>query len=303
VKIVNKHGAPKALIRFANKKNYDKGRSEFSATGLLEEPRIVAMEKLHGHVMEDDPYENPWKYLSTVFHAMMAENVSDREGEVAEERIFTDFCGTTISGAMDLQILSVDVEDFSKHVTVGDYKFTTVFATKDTAKWEQQLNIYAWLVEREKPGMIVDKLEIYAFLRDWRISSAERIKDYPPTTGMTIELPLWPFREREEFVAERIRLHREAQENLPDCSHEGRWPTGKIWWVESMTAFDPVKKKFNLKREADEFVKTMDRVDQMDSVVHSTFKTYRRCLSYCHFSEVCSQWAEWKDKQEGEHGD
>jgi len=298
VKILNQHGAPKALIRFAKKKNYDKGRSEFSATGLLEEPRIVAMEKLHGNIMEDDPYENPWKYLSTVFHAMMADEVSDGNEEIAEERIFTEFCGTTISGAMDLQIVDVDMEDFSKRVTIGDYKFTTVFATRDTLKWEQQLNIYAWLVEREKPGMSVDSVEIYAFLRDWRISSAERIKDYPPTPGMTIKLPLWTFREREEFVAERIRLHREAQENLPDCSHEARWPTGKIWWVESMTAFDPVKKRFNLKREADKFVKTLSPVDQMDSVVHSTFKTYRRCLSYCHFSEVCDQWNDWLEKGE-----
>ena len=264
VKILNQHGAPKALIRFAEKKNYDKGRSEFSATGLLEEPRIVAMEKLHGNIMEDDPYENPWKYLSTVFHAMMADEVSDGNEEIAEERIFTEFCGTTISGAMDLQIVDVDMEDFSKRVTIGDYKFTTVFATKDTLKWEQQLNIYAWLVEREK----------------------------------TIKPPLWTFREREEFVAERIRLHREAQENLPDCSHEARWPTGKIWWVESMTAFDPVKKRFNLKREADKFVKTLSPADQMDSVVHSTFKTYRRCLSYCHFSEVCDQWNDWLEKGE-----
>ena len=65
-----------------------------------------------------------------------------------------------------------------------------------------------------------------------------------------------------------------------------------------MSAFDPVKKRFNLKREADAFFKTLDPVDQIDSIVHSTFKTYRRCKSYCHFTDVCEQWQDWKNKNE-----
>jgi len=298
--ILNQHRAPRALIRYAEDDQYSKGRADFSATGLLEEPRIVALEATRNDLIKDDPYENPWKFLSNIFHHLMSTHAGN--DEIAEERIFTEFEGVTISGAMDLQIVEID-KDFSKRVRIGDYKFTTLYGIRDTLKWEQQLNIYAWLIEREKPGLTVDGLEIYAFLRDWRIGRAEEVSTYPQTPGLTIDLPLWDHQKTEDFVREKIELHREAQKNLPFCSHEGRWPTGKVWKIESISETDPIifrgDETFPRKMDAAKALASLPQGVQLDAVITSSFKTYRRCKSYCHFESICDQWQDWKQTNDG----
>lgn len=60
---------------------------------------------------------------------------------------------------------------------------TGAYSLKDTLKWEQQLNIYAWLLEKEKPHFKVIGLEIYAFIRDWSMATSERSQDYPRRLG------------------------------------------------------------------------------------------------------------------------
>jgi hypothetical protein len=284
VKIVNRHNAPGPLIRYANSKQYDAGDSDFTATTLTDEPRIKILTEKYEDEIEDDPYESPWKYLSTIFHALMAGAAGDNE--ISEERVFTEFQGQKISGAMDLQkILRDDEDNFG--VIIGDYKMTGAYSLKDTLKWEQQLNIYAWLLEKEKPHFKVIGLEIYAFIRDWSMATSERSEDYPPTPGVTIDLPLWSFEEREAYVSERLKAHLDARENLPECSHEGRWPGGKSWQVwEGNTLVDT----FRLKRDATAAL-------TVDSEMESVIGRYRRCESFCPIAGHCDQYKDWQSSR------
>jgi hypothetical protein len=292
VKIVNRHGAPEPLIRYAGSKQYDSGSSDFTATSLIDEPRIKILEKKHADEIEDDPYLNPWKYLSTIWHALLADSAYYKDGEIAEERIFTQYEGLTISGAMDLQTVFKDDDD-NLGVTIGDYKFCGSYALNDLSKWAAQLNIYAWLVEREKPHMKVLGLEVYAFIRDWRMASAERSSDYPQTPAVTIELPLWTSEERESYVAERVAAHMDARQELPECSHEGRWPSGKIWQVKDG---DEVIYTHTTKREATKFSERFAEPPE-NLAIESTFATYRRCESFCPVSEWCDQYQIWKEER------
>ena len=287
VKIVNNHGAPEPLIRYAGSKQYDAGSSDFTATSLIDEPRIKVLEKKYADRIEDDPYENPWKYLSTIWHSLLCDAAGD--GQVAEERIFTEYEGLTISGAMDLQTVIRDDND-NLGVTIGDYKFCGSYALNDLSKWAAQLNIYAWLIEREKPHTKVLGLEVYAFIRDWRMASAERSSDYPQTPAVTIELPLWSHEERESFIAERVAVHVAARQELPECSHEGRWPSGKIWHVMDG---DEIVSTHNLKRDATK----ASAVEGKEYAIESTFATYRRCESFCPVSQWCDQYQIWKEER------
>ena len=294
--IENKHGAPEAFMRFCADDDYDSGDCDFSATELLEEPKIAALKARHPDMNTNDIYENPWVHIGQMFHKFMELNAP--ETEVSEQRLFSELDGKIISGAMDVQILN------HGRMIIGDYKVTSVFSMKDTSKWEQQLNIYAWLVEKET-DFVVEKLEIYAFLRDWRISSQERTPDhYPDRPGVTVDIPIWSFSKREEFIRERVRLHSIARdlpdEDLPDCSRDAVWPSGTIWRITREDA--GTKKYYKTKRAATSAYDDMVPSVQVEAYMSKTHETLRRCKSYCDFSKSCKQWANWQEKRERENG-
>ena len=288
-KIVNNHNAPGPLIRYAQKPHYDSGDSDFTATSLMDEPRIKILTEIHSSEIEDDPYVSPWKYLSTIFHELLSQDAGP--GEIAEERLFTIFEGKKISGAMDLQIVLKD-ENGKEKIIIGDYKLTGAYSLRDTSKWEQQLNIYRWLVEREKPDSEVIGLEIYAFIRDFSMATAERTRDYPSNPGVTLQLPMWDDGEAEEFVRERMSLHCEAEKNLPDCSHGGRWPGGKKWQVWED---DILLDTFRLKRDA---TAAFHGSDADNAEIVEVVGRYRRCESFCPVSSFCTQNLDWLKRRE-----
>jgi hypothetical protein len=51
---------------------------------------------------------------------------------------------------------------------IQDYKVCSIYSVRDGGKveWEQQQNLLACLARRS--GMVVDRLEIVAILRDWQ---------------------------------------------------------------------------------------------------------------------------------------
>jgi hypothetical protein len=90
-----------------------------------------------------------------------------------------------ISGAIDLQIITGP-----ETVSVRDYKTTSSWAVmNEKIEWEQQLNIYAWLVENVK-GKIVDSVGIVAIIRDWSRREAAKNPDYPQAPVKEIPINL-----------------------------------------------------------------------------------------------------------------
>ena len=294
MRLENKHNAPQAFMNFCADDDYSRGDSDFSATDLIEEPRIIALRNRHPDFGVEDPYENPWKFIGTMFHSAMEKYAP--ASEISEERIFSSKDGVKISGAMDVQIVK------EGRVSIGDYKTTTVFALKDTKKWEEQLNIYAWLVERER-GLAVEKLTIYAFLRNWSITMSEKIKGYPETPGITVDIDLWDFGKRDDFVRDRIEKHKKCEpldeSDLPPCSHEARWPSGTLYVVQSLD--DKGSAFFKTKREAKKYYEDLAFDKQMTAFQDKTYETYRRCKSYCVFSKICKQWENWQEERENQN--
>jgi len=286
--IKNSHDAPASFVSFCSNDEYSKGNSQYSATARIAEPRIVEFTKRYPELIIDDPYENPWKFISTIFHQLMADH-SPLE-ETAEERLYTDIDGVRISGAMDVQTGSENA------VTIGDYKMTTVFGIKDTRKFEEQLNIYAYLVEKETSKR-VENLKIYAFLRDWKISMAEKMKTYPKRPGVTIDINLWSYEEREYFIREKIALHEQSKDldddDLIPCTHEGRWPTGSLY---SVTRLDnDTTEYFRLKGDSEKYISSLSEEEQFSAFLDKTFEDYRRCKSYCFFNNICNVYKEFKN--------
>ena len=206
MKITNKHNAPDSLVAFANAKHYDAGGSTYTVTQLIDSPRVRILRSRHYRDMEEDVYATVFRLVGTSLHHI-AEQYG---GEGAEERLFLDLTEElgrgerlVVSGAIDLQ------SDDDGAVVIGDYKMTSVAATRFPDKWAKQLNMYAYLVQRVN-GKRVSKLEVYAILKDWNWRTASTRSDYPKQPGVTIPIDLWSYEEQEDFFMGRIKAHIEA---------------------------------------------------------------------------------------------
>jgi hypothetical protein len=183
MKLTNKHGIPDTFLNVLKRPTYSKGRAHLSATQLLNSPKIVALTKKFEDELEQDVSDMVWSLFGTAIHGVLEHGKDDNH--IVEERLHATIDGWRISGAIDLQIITGP-----ETVSVRDYKTTSSWAVmNEKIEWEQQLNIYAWLVESVK-GKIVDSVGIVAIIRDWSRREAAKNPDYPQAPVKDIPIKL-----------------------------------------------------------------------------------------------------------------
>lgn len=293
MKITNRHGLPSTIINVLKRPQYSKGAAHVSVTELISSPRIVQLRHRHWDDIEEDASEMVWSLFGSALHNVL-EHGKD-EHHVVEERLFKEFDGWTISGAIDLQ----EVE--SDGIVISDYKCTSVWSVmNDKMDWQRQLNIYAWLVEavKQKP---VKGLQIVAVLRDWSRRESETRDDYPRAPIAVVSIPLWPMDVREEYIRRRINAHNEAlfaaasDSDLPHCTPEDCW--------EKPTTF-AIKKKGN--KRATLVVKSEEEALHQVSQLGEAYVIERRpgertrCEKFCSVAPWCEQYQEYKQRSDEE---
>jgi len=266
MELTNEYGAPDVFLKAVRGHPYSKGDADFSVTGLLQAPQIARLKKQHWNHLKSDVRDEVWKLLGTGVHAVLEGHASG----VTEMRLFSEYDGIKISGAIDL----ID----GTHLT--DYKVTSVWTTKRdlNPNWEAQLNLYAWLVEQN--GGEVESLTIVVVCRDWVKSRADQ-DGYPDSPIVPMPVPLWPFSKREEFVAERVRIH--TAENTLPCTNEDRWARNAYEVVSTPGR----NKKFNTIEEA---VAHINRQKKGSHSIKDIKPTYVRCEGWCEVADFCPQW-------------
>lgn len=208
MKVTNQFGAPEQFVRALENDGYSKGDADFSATGLLRPPQMAHLEKEHEDKLSTDVSDMLFALLGTGVHSLL-EGCAP-EGSLVEERWFAEMNGYTVSGAIDLYS--------DGHVM--DYKVTGTYSTQvGKPEWEQQLNIYAWLLRQN--DMPVESLTICAICRDWSQTKVERQRNYPESPIVTINIPVWLPDVAERFVSERIEMHTSSK--IPPCTDKERW--------------------------------------------------------------------------------
>lgn len=292
LKITNRYGLPEAIVRGARIQNakYDKGNSQRSATQLIRSPRIDILREAHFHEMETDISDDWWALFGSAVHHIL--EMGKGPNQIVEERLFLDVSGWTISGQADIQEAMPDGS-----ISISDYKVTTAFAITvdgDDGKpeWEAQLNILAYLVEKNK-GIPVSNVEIVAIVRDWQRREAQADPTYPIAPVVRLPMRLWSMEEREAYILERVAMHQEAaflhaaDEDLPLCTDKDRWMRGEKWAVQKPNA-KRATRVFDTQEEAWEFLKEKD--DPKYEVVHNTGRPVRCEGNYCGVAEWCSQY-------------
>ena len=286
MKLTNKYNLPQTFVNVLERPTYTKGKAHLSATEIINSPRIVQLKKIHWDNLEEDVADKVWAIFGTAIHAVLELGKDDHH--IIEQRLHANVDGWDISGAIDLQRIEDD------GIIVADYKTTGAWAVmNEKSDWEQQLNIYAWLVEKVKK-VPVKKVEIIAIIRDWSRRDAQVKEGYPEAPIKVIDVPLWTFQQRENFIKERIQLHSnalfaaETSDDLPKCSPSEMWEKPAFWAV----------RKIGNKRATavlDTEDKALAKIEELGKGYEIEFRPGERtrCANFCQVRDFCSQWKEY----------
>jgi hypothetical protein len=236
--------------------------------------------------LEQDVSDMVWAIFGTAIHAVLEHGKNDNH--IVEERLHAVVDGWSISGAIDLQVVEDD------GIIVSDYKTTSAWAVmNEKIEWEQQLNIYAWLVEtvKQKP---VKGLNIVAIIRDW--SRKDMRENYPVAPLQEININLWSYEERTQFISDRIAHHAaalfavEINDDLPECTPEQMWEKQPAWAV----------KKVGGVRAKNVCYSEGDAQDKLNAAGKGYFIEFRpgertRCQNFCQVKNFCNQWKKYTD--------
>jgi hypothetical protein len=286
LKITNIYNLPQTLVNVVERPTYTKGKAHLSVTELLNSPRITQLRAKYDDQIEVDVSDMIWSVFGSAVHHILEQGKD--ANHIVEQRIHAEVDGWRLSGAIDLQVVHEDGIEINDYKTVGAWG-----VMNEKIEWEQQLNCYAWLVEKVKE-IPVKKLGIVAIVRDWSRREAESRSGYPKAPVVVLDIPLWDMEGREAYIRERIHAHSEAlfaaetNQEIPPCT------PAECWEKEPVYA---VKKDGNVRAKSLHASR-----EEADNAVEKLGKGYTvelrpgervRCANYCPVSQWCDQYKEY----------
>lgn len=292
MKITNNHNLPESVLNALHRPTYTKGDAHISCTELLNSPRIVQLKRKHWDDVEQDASEMVWQLFGSAIHHILEHGKG--ENHIIEERLFAEFSGWVLSGAIDLQTVTPDGIEISDYKTCGSYS-----VVNEKADWTYQLNIYAHLVETVKK-IPVTGLSIVAIIRDWTARDTKR-EGYPQAPIVTIPITLWSRDERETFIQSRLNAHAAAmfeadtEGTLPECTPEEMWERPSSWAIKKEGGVR-AKAVYSTKEEAELNL-------AKGYYIESRPGERVRCANYCQVAPWCSQYQSFKEKQSADQSE
>lgn len=214
--ITNKHNYPETIVNAVINDSYNKGDSEFSATGLIQPPRIRVLSERHKDEIEIDVDDRLFILYGQLGHALL-ERAGNKLNNLTEKRFFGDIDGTRISAQIDSLSLEPDG-------TLIDWKFTSVYGFKKGSEpkweWKAQMNIQLELMRQN--GLDAKRLQIWGMLRDWRPGESKKQANYPNKLGFH-DIEIEPREKTVAYIKKRVKEHKEAETTLPECTSFDNW--------------------------------------------------------------------------------
>ena len=293
MKYTNKYNLPQTFMNVLARPSYSKGKAHVSATELLNSPRIVQLKKKYDDEITVDVSDQIWSIYGTAIHGVLEQGKD--ANHIVEQRLHADLDGWHISGAIDLQVVHDD------GIEINDYKNVSVWSVmNEKIEWEQQLNIYAWLVESVKQTP-VNKLAIVAIVRDWSRREAKTRQGYPQSPVVVLDVNLWSMEERLEFIRNRIHIQSEGlfametNDILPLCTPAEMWekPTTYAVKKEGGTRAKSVHAE---KEEAEEALVNAGKGYFLE--IRAGERT--RCANFCPVADYCDQYKAYLEESGNE---
>jgi len=288
MKLTNHHGLPETIMLALHRPTYTKEGANMSVTELLGSPRIVQLKRRHWDELEQDASEMVWSLFGTAIHHILEHGKA--ENHLIEQRLHAHVDGWHISGAIDLQVITPE------GIEISDYKTTSAYKVMaGSMDWEEQLNVYAYLVELQKK-VPVTKIQIVAIIRDWSGREAAYKEGYPKAPIVVLDIPLWPFENREQFIRDRITAHsdatfaQETDEELPECTPKDMWERPRSFAIMKDGGVR-AKSVHTSKEEAEAAWSEIKDYTKYQIVERPGERT--RCSGYCQVSKFCSQYRQF----------
>lgn len=279
--ITNKLGLSESLVSAVTPDAPHNAEGCISATTLLRGAKEILLTQRHWDNIESDASNRLFAAFGTAVHKVF-EDEDDKPGIIKEQQFSKKVGKYTITGKLD----RFDPEE----KTIFDYKSTSIYKVKggNFEEWYTQLMIYAWLLK--DAGYEVNKLCIYALLRDWSRTEAKRDPKYPQTQAVVIPFDIGEddFKFIDKYISDKVAEIEAAEpladDDIPACSSKERWekpakyaamveggkkalklfdsePEAKTY-IQALSA-DPknAKKKYSLEFRPGQSVKCMDYCD------------------------------------------
>ena len=101
MRMTNHFNLPEAFVRFEQKNQHSKGTADFSATELIDSPRVRRLKAEHYDEIEEDISDRIMSILGTATHVILEQGAPSYC--IVEERLSMMVDGKEISGGIDLQ--------------------------------------------------------------------------------------------------------------------------------------------------------------------------------------------------------
>lgn len=280
MKITNAHDLPEPYWR-ACAVQRRREAYRISVTELLQPAQMRGLLIQHGQALEEDCADRVWAFFGTAVHEYLARFAeTGAEAEVVREWSDPE-TGWVVHGTPDYF--------FGRDGWLTDWKTTTVKALEyDREEWEQQLNLYRWLLAMD--GHNVIGVQVWALLRDYEPGKRHTDEGYPSAPLVRVPVRMWPQAETADFLGRRLRLHQLAAGGTwGDCSDGERWKRDTYAVVPTGGGKAVRGGVWKTKDEARAARAALDLEET--HVVETRPGQPVRCQSYCPVRTVCPQWA------------
>jgi hypothetical protein len=218
--------------------------------------------------------------FGTAWHQYLSGFTGDNTQWFVEQQLQMEADGYLISGTPDLRSTTGGIDDY-KVTSAWSFVFTK-------PAWTQQLNMYALLAEANQ--FPVNRLRIYAFLRDWSVRNAQRYKpDYPSRPFHTVSIPLWSLEDRKSFLEQRLEDHKSG---VRPCTATERWAQPTTWAVKSQ-GVTRARKVCDTEEQAKKWIAAQKNNTKLS--IERRLGACRRCEEYCFVRSVC----EYRESYDG----
>ena len=278
-------------MRWYNKNQYTRIGSDVSVTELLRPPRINHLINRHGRVQKTEPSKIVPSLMGNGIHDQLQrmlrrENTVNSGSWLIERRLLAVVDGVRISGRFDALHELKNLYDIKLSKA---YKFIK----GDTVEWEQQLNMYDYMLWLD--GYEIESLKILFVVSDFNKGESWS-PNYPPDVLNIIDINKWPRVDQVSYISDRVQLWKETKDlvddDLPLCSPKERWANASIFKLFRTPDMKKANKTFPTRARADAYLKvcvTKDPDKWGTGLVRELIgEPFRRC-SWCDASAHCNQ--------------
>lgn len=233
---------------------------------------------------ERGPIEAAAKWLNTQKAILFPQD--EQVKYLMEQTMIIEIDGMHISGTFDIYDQENDLLEDYKMCSVWQYIYP-----ESRNKWTEQLNCYAHML-RETKGIYPKGIRVTRFFRDWSRQQASINPDYPKTSIMTFDVPLWDSSKAAQYMSQRVALHRAAEKSypIPECTGSERWATAAVYKVK-LPGMKKAIRNFDNEADARKWIADYHHLyDKKGELIVDVLPgENKRCMEFCQVRKVCEQ--------------